>query len=75
MSMYTVVWYMQKADLQRLVTRVLKIHVSRKQDELRYCLTPDCAFIYHVQEKITETPVVAIPQGPKSKRPTKGNLK
>ena len=72
-SMYMVVWYMQKADLQRLATRVLEIHVSRKQDELHYCPTPDCAFIYRVQEKITEPPVVAIQQGPKSKRPTKGN--
>ena len=73
-SIWAVHRYMQKADLQRLATKVLEVHVSKKQDELRYCPTPDCAYIYRVQEKITEPPVLEIPNGPKSKRP-KGSSK
>lgn len=67
-SMYTIDTYMQQADLQRLATKVLEMHVGRQQDELRYCPTPDCAYIYRVQEKIAEPPVVEISKGPKSKR-------
>ena len=73
-SMWAVRRFMQKADLQRLATKVFEMHVSRKQDELRYCPTPDCAFVYRVQEKIIEPPVLENPKDPKSKRP-KGNSK
>ena len=75
-SMYAVRRFMQKADLQRLATKVLEMHVSKKQDELRYCPTPDCAYIYRVREKITEplVPVPEIPKGSKAKQP-KGNSK
>jgi IBR domain, a half RING-finger domain/Zinc finger, C3HC4 type (RING finger) len=73
-SMWAVRKFMQQADLQRLATKVLEMHISRKQDELRYCPTPDCAYIYRVQERITEPPVPEIPKGAKSKQP-KGNLK
>jgi len=73
-SMWAVRRYMQNADLQRLATRVLEMHVSKKQDELRYCPTPDCAFIYRVQERITEPPVPEIPKGSNSKQ-LRGNSK
>lgn len=73
-SIYTARTFMQKADFQRLATKVLEVHVSKKQDELRYCPTPDCAYIYRVQEKITEPPVPEILKGVKAKQP-KGDSK
>ena len=66
-SMYAVRRFMQRADLQRLATKVLEMHVGKKQDELRYCPTPDCVYIYRVQEKITEPPVSEIRKGLKAK--------